>query len=471
VSTDTGISVRIRGIYSTALTKLLLDKGFKISQPSPKIVERFKLEKTYEDFDVEVFDKRDKHGVVVVGSRVEAVKMIFEETFIDVSFRRLPYQLYGVYKGIVVNKNRGHIYVDIGSAIGVLPLNEAKHLEIGDDILVQVKKHGMLPYLSTTITIPGNYAVLIPKPPGMQKHVKISRKIRDQKERERLRILGLSIDLGEWGILWRTAAAYKNWQVLKREITALLKLSKKIKNAQRISAPAKLLDGRNIYEIEFGGASKRKLDEIRNKVVPTLVGHHSLKARDVELSFAVEIAESILSKLPAQRSKIREGFFEALVNMRGPKKGWLFSIEHVKLDGQKYRIGPGEIQEVSLSPVRVVFRRNLKPGHLYDGLDLPVEPGDYAITEIEENKWWFVHKYYDRDSNIKGEYYNINTPIEVYPDGARYVDLEVDIIKWPDGTKEIIDKEKLKEYYEDGTISEKLYRAVLRIAHEVYEKI
>lgn len=44
-------------------------------------------------------------------------------------------------------------------------------------------------------------------------------------------------------------------------------------------------------------------------------------------------------------------------------------------------------------------------------------------------------------------------------------------MKWPDGKKEIIDKEKLKEHYEDGIISEKLYKSVLRIVQEIYEKV
>ncbi len=471
MSTDTEVSVRIRGIYSTALTKLFLDRGFKIAQPSNKIAERFNFEKTYDEFDVDIYDKKDRHGVVLVGTEVERAKRVLEEELMDVFFRRLPYQLHAIYKGIVVQKDDKYVYVDIGSAIGTLTRKEAPDVNEGDEILVQVKKHNVLPKLSVTLTIPGDYAVLIPKPIGAQRHVKISRKIRDQSERERLRILGLSIDLGEWGILWRTAAAYKDWNVLRDEIIRLSKLADRIEKSFSYTSPSLVIEGRNIYEVEFGGGAKKKLDEIRNRVVPTVPGHHQLKAYDPELSFAVDIAEGILAKVPNQSEKVRLGFWEALIKTKGPKKGWLFSLEHHKPDGQRMRIGPGEIVEVSMEPLKVTIKRHLKPGKFYDGLELPIEFGDYAVTEIEAGKWWFVHRYYDKNGNLKGEYYNINTPVEIYPDRARYIDLEVDIVKWPDGKKEIIDKEKLGQHYEDGIISEKFYRSVLRIVQEVYERV
>ncbi len=471
VSTDTGVSVRVRGIYSTALTKLFLDRGFRIAQPSPRVAERLGIERTYGEFDVDVYDKRDHQGVILIGNAVETVKAVFEEEFIDVLFRRLPYQLYGIYKGLVVKRDERYVYVDIGSAIGTVPVEEGEGLHEGDEVLVQVKKHGVLPQLSTILTIPGDYAVLIPKPVGAQRHVKISRKIRENSERERLRILGLSVDLGDWGILWRTAAAYQDWNVLKDEIILLSKLADRLGKPDRYSAPERIIEGRNIYEVEFGGGAKRKLDEIRNRAVPTIEGHHQLKAYDVEFSFAVEVAEGILSQIPGQRPKVNRGFWKALIEHKGPKKGWLFSLEHNKPDGQRFKLGPGEILEVSGDPLRITFRRHLKPGKFYDGLEIPIEPGDYAVTEIEAGKWWFVHRYYDRAGNLKGEYYNINTPVEIYPDRARYIDLEVDIVKWPDGKKEIIDKEKLKEHYEDGIIGEKLYRAILRITQEVYERV
>ncbi len=471
MSTNSEVSVRIRGIYSTALTKLFLDNGFRISQPSQKIVERLGLEKSYDDFDVDIYDKKDRHGIIVTGTGADNIKNVLEDEFIDVFFRKMPYQLYGIYKGIVVKRDERYVYVDIGSAIGTVIIEEVPDAMEGDELLVQVKKHNLLPHLSVLLTVPGDYAVLIPKPIGSQRHVKISRKIRDNEERERLRILGLSLDLGDWGVLWRTAAAYKDWNLLRDELVKLSKLADKLKDADRYSAPTQIIEGRDIYEVEFGGGAKKKLDELRNKVTPTIEGHHQFKSYDPEFSFAVEIAEGILSKLPSQREKIRQGFVQALVDNKGPKVGWLFILEHLKPDGQRIKIGPGEIIEVSLNPLRIKMKRSLKPGKGYDGLEIPIEYGDYAITEIEEGKWWFKHSYYDRNGTLKGEYYNINTPVEFYPDKVRYIDLEVDIVKWPDGKKEIIDREKLREHYEDGIISEKLYKATLRITQEVFERI
>jgi len=469
VSTESEIAVRIRGIYSTALTKLLMDRGFKIVQPSDVIAERFGIEKSYEDFDVDIYDKN--HGVTIVGTKVEAVKKVFEEEFIDVFFRKLPYKLHGIYKGLVVKRDDRFVYVDIGNVIGTVLIEELPDAAEGDEVVVQVKKHNVLPHLSTLITIPGDYAVLIPKPIGVQRHVKISRKIKDPEERERLRILGLSVDLGEWGVLWRTAAAYKDWNTLRDELVRLSKIADKLKEAEKFSAPAEIIEGREIYEIEFGGGVKKKLDEIRNEVVPTIEGHHQFKSYDPEFTLAVDVAEGILAKLPSQRQKISKGFLEAIITSKGPKVGWIFTLNHVKPDGQIIKIGPGEVIEVSTDPLKVTIKRYLRPGKFYDGLEVPIESGDYAITEIEAGKWWFVHRYYDKDGNLKGEFYNINTPVEIYPDKARYVDLEVDIVRWPDGKKEIIDKEKLKEHYEEGIISEKLYKATLRIAQEVYDRL
>lgn len=65
----------IRGIYATALTKLLTDEGFTVAQPSPVIAERFGLGEIPHRVHVEVRDKDDRQGVIVSGCESQAQKL------------------------------------------------------------------------------------------------------------------------------------------------------------------------------------------------------------------------------------------------------------------------------------------------------------------------------------------------------------------------------------------------------------
>ncbi len=46
----------------------------------------------------------------------------------------------------------------------------------------------------------------------------------------------------------------------------------------------------------------------------------------------------------------------------------------------------------------------------YDGLDIPIEDGDYAIGIYEQGSWFAETQYYSGDNDLKGKYYNINLP-------------------------------------------------------------
>ena len=67
------ISVRIRGIYSTALTKIFLDSGFEIIQPSEIIRERFGFAdegiKGEVEANLHVHDRMDRQGIIVEETR------------------------------------------------------------------------------------------------------------------------------------------------------------------------------------------------------------------------------------------------------------------------------------------------------------------------------------------------------------------------------------------------------------------
>jgi hypothetical protein len=65
----------IRGIYTTALTKLLTDEGFLISQPSIVIAERFGVKRVHER-NVVIVDREDRQGVRVEGEAEPAEALI-----------------------------------------------------------------------------------------------------------------------------------------------------------------------------------------------------------------------------------------------------------------------------------------------------------------------------------------------------------------------------------------------------------
>jgi len=111
-------------------------------------------------------------------------------------------------------------------------------LKVGQELLVQVIKgpRGTKgARVSTRITLPGRYLVLMPD----ADNVGVSRKIEDPKERERLKRIGANLREPGFGIIIRTEAEEKTEQELKADRDFLLKLWRQIQDTYRkVKAPA-----------------------------------------------------------------------------------------------------------------------------------------------------------------------------------------------------------------------------------------
>ena len=60
--------IKIRGIYSTALTKLALDYGFQVVEPSEKIRGRFHMDSRADgEYEILIRDRDDLQGIEVRG--------------------------------------------------------------------------------------------------------------------------------------------------------------------------------------------------------------------------------------------------------------------------------------------------------------------------------------------------------------------------------------------------------------------
>jgi len=460
-------TARVRGIYSTAITKLLLDNNFDIVQPSATVKKRFKLEENNETPDLDIYDRYDRQGVRALGKPefIDIFREILQSQFDDTIIRRWRVTTDGIYKGLIKDSESAthSVLVDIGPATGKIPEEEISEPNT-KQIVVQVERRRMgatEPILTTAIKIPGEYAILIPEP-----QIKVSRKIFDWEKRSRLSQLGKQLAPPNWGIIWRTAAADQSDDILKNEITRLLKEGELImKKTKEAGAPATIWEGRHFMDVEFPAISKGRLDEIRGSVAPTLNGHHYYKACGRRISSALDMAERLLEQ--GVTIKEVEDLFEQTIEPEHPDMGSVIGIEHVKLDGKVFHLGNALVEDFNHDTHTLRLSRVFEKEGVYDGLKTRKEPGDTATTEAKVGEWHFKTQYFSKQGKLKGTYINLNTPIELYPHAIRYVDLEVDICVWPNGKVEKLDEEKLDEALKEGLVTERL----VKIAKEKTQQI
>jgi Ribonuclease G/E len=277
-------------------------------------------------------------------------------------------------------------------------------LKKGEAVRVQVKEiaHPQ-PIVTTKVSLAGRFAVL-----SQEQGVGISKEITDTEERERLLTLGRRCCTNGWGVIWRTGAYGRDIRELQREIKLLQHELPRLDGHPDDGIPGKLLAGQTTLMIEFPGGSKQTLDRWRARLLPTAAGYHRRQAAPIAM----------------------------------PSVGDRVCIEHVKVSSDLSVAMAGQV--IQASPQQITVRREIKGAGLYDGLHIPKAPGDYAVTEFSCGAWHYETRYYSRDGALKGVYVNINTPIELYADRVRYVDLEIDVVQRPGEPAQIIDEHDLQ---------------------------
>jgi hypothetical protein len=450
------MKAKIRGNYTTALTKLLLENGLEIVQPSLTIKKRFGLLDNSAPPDVKIKDRYDLQGVRVLGTSdaVNAFQSILHSSFEDVLTRKWRVNIDGIYNGKAIESDEDTVYVDLGcDVIGRLPKSESVIAE-DKPLLVQVERKRIgakQPILTMNLKIVGNYAIL-----AQNSRVGVSLKIHDLNKRAELYALGKTLAPDGWGIIWRESSANQSRETLENEITELAEKVKILNTkATHADAPTLLIEGLCFMDVEFPWFSKRDLDKLRASVAPTLDGHHFYKSCGGEVSAALEIAEKLLEK-GQSRIEVEKSFREQLY--RFPEEGSLVDVEHVKLSGLVFHLGQATIE--SLDDKQIKYSRIMRSNGFYDGLGVKKEAGDKAVSKTKMGEWSITTKYFSNGGEFKGTYINLNTPAEVYPKAIRYVDLEVDVCIKPDGTVKILDMEKLEKVLEKDFISRKLFEIV-----------
>jgi hypothetical protein len=474
---------RLRGIYSTALTRLLLDHDVEVVQASPPIRERFDADLPARPCDVAVADTDDRQGVGVGGDpdAVTSVRDLLSAlgrdalAWADVAPRGAVFD--GVVtetlgSGAVISLVDGAPTADdqtvpaAGSGEGFLPFNEAEgYVEEGDQLRVQVRDPAPpwdddRPLLGTRVEAGGELVTLVRGKDG------VSATIRGERATELVRTTDLlPADAPEgWGVRWERSAADAGMDALGDALSQAADLAAAFDDALSDAppgrdAPRAVCAPLSTSWIWFGRESRFALDERRRDVTTTMPGHHRTKAAARAASDAVDFVEAVCD--PGG-----EFPFAAVADQFGPREGDRVAIGHGKPDGRLITLGRGEVTDRSDDDT-VTVRREMRSSGTYDGVGTPRERGDVAITKLKEGRWWYPTMYRGEDDERKGTYVNVCTPVELFPDVARYVDLYVDVVKRPDGEVERVDADELADAVDDGLVPEDLAEKARSVADTV----
>jgi len=443
--------VRVRGIYATALARLLIDNGIKVVDASPQLKARFG--DAVEERGVAlatVKDRDDRRGLVAVGRRdllqrvIEVLRSVVRESPIIV----MKEEIYATYVCKVVEAG----VVELpGMRRGFLEGNA----KVGEFVVAHVVtfREGV-PVMRPGVALVGEFARLVE---GSSHEV--SEHVRGPR-RSLLLSLAMKAGIEGWGVKWRSSARWAEIGELLSELQALKERIPEVKElAKKVSPPAKLTDGDVLALIPLSLSDKARLDELRSRQVPTIPLHHMLKACGEKYSKLVDDAETVFFNHcpPVLLSKA------LLRELEHEYGGGELRLMHEKLDGAVVTI-EGDYEVLAREPLTLkMVRRVQKPG-VYNGLKLPKEVGDTIVSIVTVGSRVLPHAYFASDGRLKGVYVNINTPIEPSPPHSFwYLDLCTDVVWTMERGPEVIDVEELlryQEYFAEGTLD--LYKSLAR---------
>jgi len=461
------MSVRVRGIYATALTHLLTDAGIDVVQASGPIEDRFDADFPVERAGAAVGTTDDQQGVGVSGDRETVDQVVAELRALgrDTLAWADPLPVRAVYAGEVTETLSSGAVVDCGDGEGFLPYSSSdERVETGDRLRVQVVESAA-PWtdgravLDTAVAVRGEVLTLVRG--GSNSATAAGPAMLDV----------VAADPREgWGVSWEPASDDAGFDAIADALTAANERASAIDDAladaddPADAAPGRQFDGGATTWVWFGRESRFALDDARRTVTTTMAGHHRVKAGSRSASAAVDYVEALCDD-PGGDSET-DFPFAVTARQFGPQAGDTLTLGHGKPDGRLITLGRADVQSVDTDGT-VTVGRSMSAGGEYDGLGVPKEAGDVAETTLKEGRWWYPTVYRDSEGEKKGTYVNVCTPVEIFPDTARYVDLHVDVLKHADGTVERVDDDELDAAVEAGHVPEDLAERARSVAAAV----
>uniref|UniRef100_A0A7J3ZLQ9 DUF402 domain-containing protein n=1 Tax=Fervidicoccus fontis TaxID=683846 RepID=A0A7J3ZLQ9_9CREN len=463
-----GVAVRVRGVYATAITKALLDWGFIISQPSRVIAERFGVEENSLPAKVTVKDVEESRNRLLVVGEARFFEGVFDRLKSILSMSFYSTSTLQLHSTITVRVSGSRSGVCMGSFQGQIVHVETQSCT-SDKIVKAAVVHAppfnfQVPVVREGFSILKDTLVL-----NSWKHVSISRHIRGGNRIELLsELAGIALREG-FGVRWRSNAGIVPEELLRRELEEALEEAKKLKNIVPDREGLVLSGGEIIGTITLSRADKLLLDEMRGAVVPTIPNHHALKVIGNFGGSIVEFAEHLVRR-GISRDTVGRLTLE-YVYLKIAESGRVM-IRQFYPEGNFVDVGPFRIKRHDSELTVMELERTIRSRGYYDGLGVEKSPGDVAFTLVFPERWVTVHMYASASGEPKGVYVNVNSPPEPLGENAiGFLDLHIDVVKRPGGPPEIVDRERLESAFARGLLGERLYSKSLEVALSLQKEL
>jgi ribonuclease G len=209
---------------------------------------------------------KGKQVIIDSGLSEERVAILENNKLVEIHIERLEDRkiIGNIYKGKVMNVLPGieAAFIDIGiDRNAFLHLNDLEQsfgnqngksaevkdmIKVGQEIDVQVVKEAIIPKgarVTTNISLPGRYLVLMPNNNG----IAVSRRIEQEEEKDRLKKVLQKIKKKEFGFIVRTAGVGKDESDFIPDMDLLIRLWNKIqRRSRRVKAPMLLHEDLNL---------------------------------------------------------------------------------------------------------------------------------------------------------------------------------------------------------------------------------
>ena len=228
--------------------------GIKLVISCEKLEKRVALleNNRLEEYTIERETDRNIVGSIFKG-KVRNIEPGIKAMFVDIGFEKNAFLQF--WDAIPAALDSGIETINRGNGNAKKKVPRITHKDVpniypvGSDVLVQVKKGPISnkgPRITTDISMPGRYLVLMP----FNDQFGISRKIEDPKERERLRKILRELEVPEgMGVIMRTVGAGQRSRYFVRDLSILLEQWAQVqKGLEEKPAPACLFEEPDLIE-------------------------------------------------------------------------------------------------------------------------------------------------------------------------------------------------------------------------------